>query len=121
MPWLTVLGRGSWRWNDQTFRAGVHEVSDEVAIAARAAPVRNLVVTVDRPVVHVKTRGPLTISDLQRPYLGTGVRFAGQRPTEEPVAARPSGVPLDHPCGQCDEMFPSAGARDRHIEFHHAR
>jgi hypothetical protein len=119
--WLTVLGRGSWRWDGKTYRAGVHEVGDDVAMAARRAPVASLVVTVDPPVIHQKIPGPLTLADLKKPRRSMGVTLAGN-PTPAQVAnLEPEGIPLDHPCGLCEDEFPSAPALARHIEFVHPR
>ena len=116
--YLVVLGNGSWRWHGQTFKAGVHEVSDEVANAARTAGKRSLVVMREKPIIKHKSPGPLTIADLQKPR--RGVRLAG--PTAPPpLEVESSIVPMEHPCGQCDATFPSTGARDRHIEFHHSK
>ncbi len=121
MPWLTVLGRGSWRWNGKTYRAGVNEVDDEVALAARRAPVANLVISIDRPLIHQKIPGPLTLADLKKPRRAMGVQLAGN-PTPQQVAnLEPEPVPLDHPCGVCEDEFPSAAALARHIEFNHPR
>jgi hypothetical protein len=117
--YLVVLGNGSWRWHGQTYKAGVHEVSDEVADAARTAGKRSLVVMREKPKLQHKTPGPLTIADLQKPR--RGLTLAGAPAQEASAPVEDSIVPLDHPCGQCEKMFPSPGARDRHIEFHHSK
>lgn len=119
MPYLIVLGNGSWRYRDHTYKAGVHEVSEELADAARRAPVRSLVVMNRKPVVVQKTPGPLTLADLKRPRR-MGVALTPDAVPQLPVEDDYE-VPLDYPCDKCDEMFPSAGARDRHLEFNHPR
>ena len=119
MPYLVVLGNGSWRYNGVTYKAGVHEISDELARVAQLAPVRSLVVMSEKPVVMQKTPGPLTIADLKRPRMGVSLRPSAVPETTDPEPDL--GVPLDHPCPECPELFPSAPARDRHIEFNHPR
>ena len=120
MPWLTVLGLGSWSPGRDlpTFRPGSYEVDVEIAEQARASDIRSLLVTDMKPRTVVRTpAGPLTMDDL--------------RESDGGVAVAPPDIPesdlvdvydnlLDFPCGMCDAAFPSAGARERHIEFHHA-
>lgn len=114
MPFLVILGEGTWRPDREHFyKAGVHEVSDEIAALARA---ENLVVTETRPEIEKTGEGPLTMSDLKKGSK-PGVQLVIEKREDEPIAIE---VPRDHHCIYCeDESFPSAGALERHLEVHH--
>ena len=119
MPWLVVTGTGSWNYRGTPFRAGVHEVDQDVADAAIASRVGSLFVTDFEPeIMRTPDPGsPLTLKDIK---VGTniGVQIArGEAPEEE--IADSSGRIFEYPCPYCPKPFASSGARDRHVEFHH--
>lgn len=116
MPWLVILGSGSWSYGRTRYEAGLHEVDEEVAEAARRAP-KKLLVTAERPVL-ARSEGPLTMDDVR--LGGLGVELA--RPEIEVTAdgTRPLEVIHDFKCDWCPRTFPSRGARERHVEFKHA-
>lgn len=117
MPYVVVLS-GSWRYRDRTYSAGVHEVEDDVAEAAKAHPmgVQKVVVSEEEPRLVTRKDGPLTLEDIR---VGTrAIRIQQPEPDAQPEAG-PIEVPYDFSCPSCEASFPSAPARDRHIEFHH--
>jgi hypothetical protein len=117
LPWLAVLGSGSWTVDGLRFPAGVHEVSDEIAERARRSGLRSLVVS-DGEQLSVRETpadGPLGLEDLRRGT--TGVQL--QVPALEPVELPSAELPRNYRCPHCPEPFPSRGALVRHIEFHH--
>jgi hypothetical protein len=117
VPWLTVLGAGSWRCGDKRFPAGKHEVDETTAELARQAGIRSLIITETEPTLHRREDGPLTIDDVK---LGSGVRLAIVPPPEvADVEPDLYEVPRDYHCPHCEESHPSRGSLLRHIEFHH--
>lgn len=119
MPFLVVTGRGSWSFEGQRFRNGVHEVSDEVADAAERSGIRSLVVSAVEPeVIHrEEASGPLSLDDIK---IGTeyGVRLASDIVEEQLVEEAQRDYTFQ--CHLCPAAKKSSGALDRHIEFHHA-
>ena len=136
MPWLVVLGDGSWtytaaavldtetgKWKyDRTrFESGVHEVDEAVAIAALqpGAPGYLLVTDSAPDLEDTSKTGMLTLEDIRsESRIGVQIR---QEPEglviEEEILEE---VPSEFSCGQCPETFPSKPARDLHVEFNHA-
>jgi hypothetical protein len=117
MPWLVVLGKSTWRLDHhRVYGPGVHEVDQEVAERATAAPVRSLLVLDEEPIVDrpPDQSGPLTMEDLKR---GTpGVQLAQPERGEAELIP----IPREHRCLHCPLEFPSSGALLRHVEFHHS-
>lgn len=117
MPWLVVLGKGSWGYNRITYRAGKHEVPEDVAEVARAKGKKNLLVFEHEPeIVSNKGDGPLTPDDILLGNPG-GVRLPAD--PEDHVEEEDNTIPYEYPCEHCTLSFPSAPALDRHHEFHH--
>lgn len=117
MPWIVVLGKGSWGHNRVTYRAGKHEVPEDVALAARAANKSKLLVFEDEPeIVEGSGGGVLSPDDILLGNPG-GVRLPAD--PEEPVPEEDNTIPYNYPCEHCVLSFPSGPARDRHVEFHH--
>jgi len=121
MPWLAILGNGSWMVGKQRFDAGIHEVSEEIAAKAQATGMRRLVICDEKPELDPgREPGPLKPEDFDRSWdnRGTQLRLvhppAAQLPAEDEYS-----LPKDYPCGQCSLKFPSPGSRARHVEFHH--
>ena len=121
MPWLAVLGSGSWMANGLRFGPGVHEVSEEIAEKARATGRRSLVVCDEQPeLADAREHGPLKPEDLERPFSERGVQLkVVPLPSPEPLPEDEYALPKDYPCPQCSAKFPSSGSRERHVEFHH--
>lgn len=133
MPWLVVLGTGSWcdpAVSRQTFRASYckkkgtgYKVEEDIAEAARATGYWWLQVYPDEmePELDVSDpSGPLTLEDVKT-GLAPGVRLqvieGGGEPEEE--YQDPEAPPLEHACQWCPRRFPSSGALGRHVEFEH--
>lgn len=117
MPWLVVLGRGSWRTGDRLFEAGAHEIDDEVAEKARQSRIKSLLVCDEEPVLQVDaTTGLLTADDVRTRGRG-GVRLARPETGEDALVS--VELTYDFSCPQCPAAFPSRGALVRHTEFHH--
>lgn len=116
MPYLTVLGKGSWGPDAaRRFAAGVHEVDHEVAEAARASGIKTLVVTDGPPRVRRRgAEGPLSADDIVE---GSDGRVELE-PAEE-GASEEGADAYDFGCPSCGRSFPSAAARDRHQAFRH--
>lgn len=115
MPYLVVLGDASWTRGNRRYGAGVHEIDDLTAAAARLSGITSLVVTRDEPTIAQKKPGPLSADDVK---LGVrGVRL--ENIVENLPPAEPGDLPRDYICEWCDAEFPSAGARKRHVELHH--
>lgn len=118
MPWLVVLGSGSWTPGPgMRYRAGKHYVTEEVAAKARALGRRTLIVVDEEPeIVRGVGPGPLTPEDVR---FGTtaGVRFKEQELVEELEAEYE--IPLTYECQWCPEKRPSQAALDRHHKVKH--
>jgi hypothetical protein len=115
VPFLVVLGDASWTRGNRSYKAGVHEVDELTAEAAKRTRMKSLLISKDEPVIMKKGRGPLTLDDIK---LGVkGVQL------ENPIAnlppPEPGDLPRDYICEWCGSEFPSAGSRKRHIEFNH--
>lgn len=117
MPWLVVLGNGSWMPRPgMRFTAGVHEISDEVAIWARKSKLKMLLVMDREPEIEPEHQGgPLTPDKLKNAHRGVRLKVEPLPEAEEEEYE----VPLEYPCLYCDSSFPSDPARDRHIELQH--
>lgn len=134
MPFLVVLGTGSWSApavSRTTYKAAVCKASGEpykvdaaVAEAARATGYWWLQVfdDDDEPVLDVSDpSGPLEPDDIRVGVQG-GVRLhLEEAPEPEEVNFEYEGSPLVHGCKWCPRRFPSSAAHDRHIEFEHTR
>lgn len=128
MAWLVVLGHGSWaRRNPQgrleRYKAGVHEVDDETAAAARkaSAKVRSLVVLDHEPRLEPDRTGPISREDLENGR-NWGVRLA-LAPGEETALPERGDDDYDFECRLCPpgkSRYASAGRLARHVEFHHS-
>ncbi len=118
MPWLVVLGNGSWQAEGTLYRAGKHLVPEEVADRARASGIRRLVVLEEEPTLAQPTGGPLELEHVRRGV--QGVSLAERQP--EAVEGGTPGWerPAEYPCPSCPKSFPSSGALARHEEFNHA-
>ena len=116
--WIVVLGKGSWGYNRVTYRAGKHEVTAEVAAAASVAGKKNLLVFEHEPeiVSGLEAGEALSADDILLGNPG-GVRLPSD--PEEPVPEEDNSVQYSYPCEHCPLSFPSAPARERHVEFHH--
>lgn len=131
MPWLVVLGTGSWSApsvSKQTYKASYckkngtgYEVEQSVADAAQATGYWWLQVFPDRPeVVQEDPTGPLSLDDVRSGVEGGSrlvVLEGGAEP--EPDIEDPEAPSMSHACGWCPRRFPSSGALGRHTEFEH--
>lgn len=120
MPWLVVLGEGSWSpLRGVRFKPGKHEVTEEIAAIVRTQARRNLLVfDIEPEIVSGAVAGPLTADDIK---LG---RTSSPRLPEQEMAAELEeeyDIPLTHPCHWCtsDTRFPSAAALARHQKVNH--
>lgn len=134
MPWLVVLGTGSWSApgvSKTTFKAAVckaqgrgYKIDQAVADAAEDTGYWWLQTFADddEPVLDVDDpTGPLEAEDIRIGVMG-GVRLhVDATSTEEPEWVDPEAPPLEHPCKWCPRRFPSSAAKDRHVEFEHTR
>jgi len=117
VPWITVLGRGSWMFDGQRFHAGQYEVSEEVAEAARQR--RNIVVTDEKPpLVEEVQEEALSKKTTRRPYRSTGVQIQEPPPSIPDETEMEQAVPLDFRC-DCGYRAPSPPALNRHKQFEH--
>jgi hypothetical protein len=119
LAYIVVLGYGSWMWGKHRFTAGVTEELDpEVIEAARGAPPYVLVLD-EPPILAPEATGPLTLEDIRVGSPG-GVMILQPKPEpgQEPEPEE-EAVVAEFPCRWCTAGFPHAGARDRHVEFHH--
>ena len=115
--YLTVLGSGSWSSHGKQYRAGIHEVSEEIAEEARASGIRFLVITSQEPkITRGVDVGPLTLDDLKVGVGGVRIVPAEAEPLPDEEPRDPRG---EYVCDWCTDDFPSKGALDRHVEFHH--
>lgn len=134
MPWLVVLGTGSWSapgLSKTTFKAAVckatgkaYEVDQAVADAATATGYWWLQAFEDddEPVLEVtELTGALGLEDIRHGVHG-GVRLhLVAALEEEPDYSDPDAPPAVHECKWCPRKFPSTAARERHVEFEHTR
>lgn len=133
MPWLVVLGTGSWSTpgiSRTTFKASVckaqaggYKVDQAVADAAEATGYWWLQVydDDDEPVLDVdELSGALGLDDVRRGVDG-GVRLRVVPGEPEPEPEDPEAPPPIHGCDWCVRKFPSTAAKDRHVEFEHTR
>jgi hypothetical protein len=119
VPYLTILGTGSWTWGSTTYRAGTHEVDEDVAEAASRSSRKTLIVS-DAPVrLAEQESGVLTREDIEGRV--RGVKLAGvlEDEREEGESSADVSVPLSEVCMTCGRGFPSAGAREHHQRFAH--
>lgn len=84
MPFLVVLGDAAWRSGPHFFRAGVHEIDEEIADRARARSSKSLLVLDERPVLAEKHDGPLTLEDLKVGVRGVQLKLVEPEPEPEP-------------------------------------
>lgn len=134
MPWLVILGTGTWSApgiSRTTFKASVckaegrgYKVEQAVADAADATGYWWLQTFPDddEPVLDTdELSGPLGLDDVRRGVDG-GVRL---RVIEggliEEDYSDPDAPPFANPCEWCVRKFPSSAALDRHVEFEHTR
>ncbi len=119
MPWIVVTGRRTWRpRRGVAFQPGVYEVPEEIAEAARA--VGGIWVGDTEPTITTDkaSGGALTLEDVQvgpRP----GVRVLEPEAEAEPVDEEGPRLHAVYPCSYCPARFPSAAARDRHLDMNH--
>ncbi len=131
MPWLVVLGTGTWSapgLTKTTFKASVckatgqaYEVDDAVAAEVAATGYEWLMIFDEPPVLDVSDpTGPLEPEDIKSGVIG-GVRLqvieGGEEP--EPEWIDPEAPEMVHGCTWCPRKFPSSGALGRHVEFEH--
>jgi hypothetical protein len=119
--WLVVLGTGAWGYGGKIYRAGVHEVSDEVAAAAAASGKKTLAISSEQPTVSDgRLPGPLTPDDIRTGRRGVSLAEAQLIETEElDDTLTPPERDYDFSCKQCPWQGPTSGALTRHEEFHH--
>lgn len=118
MPWLVVLGRGTWMRAGVRYEPGKYEVDDLTAAAAKNAPVGNLRVFDEEPEIFRDSDvGPLLPEHIRLGVTG-GIQIVDPNvvaATEEEPREK-----YDFTCRFCPQGFPSNGALERHIEFHHS-
>ena len=120
MPWLVVLGRGSWMRAGKRYEAGKHEVDELTAEAAKRAPVGNLRVLDEEPEIvrDLGDDGPLTAEHVRLGVSGGVVLVSDlQESLEDGVEEREK---YDFSCRYCPLGFPSSGSLVRHVEMHHS-
>lgn len=119
MPWLVVLGTGTWGYGRTTYPAGKHQVDDATAEAARSLGSPVVLVTDEEPhIVENRPDGePLSLKDIRVGVTTHGVRLA--EVAIEEVAVHERDPRDEHACPYCSDAKPSAAALVRHIEFHH--
>lgn len=135
MPWLVVLGTGSWSApaisRTTTYKAATvrktgkgYKVTQEVADAADATGYWWLQTFADdnEPVLDTDDpSGVLTLEDI-KVGVHPGVKLSvveGER--VEPEWVDPEAPPLVHGCQWCPDRYPSTAALDRHVEWEHTR
>lgn len=129
MPWITVLGSGSFGGKGFTYR-GVNEVPEEHAQIAREEIAKHpgmaewLIVTEVEPIlVEPDNTGPLSIEDVRLGTPRAKVKIPGEpepepEPEEEDI---PDEAPaLDYECDHCDYRGPHPADIKRHFEFEHS-
>jgi hypothetical protein len=118
--------RGFWRARGGVFKAGAHQVSEEVANKALDSGYPWLIVMPDedKPVViETELSGTLEPSDLKEAK-GGGVRLLRVIEGGDTGEPQPDPEPVfEHECRWCLTIprptFPSSSALDRHVEFAH--
>jgi hypothetical protein len=132
MPFLVVLGTGTWSapgLTKTTFKASVckssgraYEVDAAVAEEALGTGYDWLMVFDEEPRLDVSDpTGPLEPEDIKTGVHG-GVRLqveADAEPEEEEEFIDPEAPEMIHGCSWCPRKFPSSGALGRHVEFEH--
>lgn len=120
MPWLVVLGEGSWSpERGVRYKAGKHEITEEMATFARLQGRRNLMVfDIEPEIVSGAVAGPLTPEDIK---LGRTTTVQLREPEMAAELEEEYDIPLTHPCHWCttDTRFPSAAALARHQKVNH--
>jgi hypothetical protein len=132
MPWLVVIGTGTWSapgLSKITYKASVckatgraYEVDEAVAAEAAATGYEWLMAFDEEPVLDVSDpTGPLEPDDVRIGVTG-GVRLkvldGGDEPEEEEFLD-PEAPEMTHRCSWCPKGYPSSGALARHVEFEH--
>lgn len=129
--YLIVRGGGSWGGGDplRTYRAGVHEVSAEVAGALLAFKEKNpkaswVFLSDVRPELEDGSLVSLLLPEHVQPgAMPEGVRLlrederAGSGPGSEKNGTE--APPLVYACQFCPARFPSAAAAKRHLRHNH--
>lgn len=126
MPFLTVLGDGTWRYRRVQYSAGIHEIDEATADAAKRSGIQSLHVSATPPQLARRAPGPLGMADV-RSGIGEGVTLAAAPPLpyEEPVVPEEITVPAEFPClivgceFESPYGFPSAPALARHVQVNH--
>ena len=118
--------RGYWRARGGVYKAGAHQVTEEVARKAIDAGYPWLIVMADEqePVIEeTELSGTLEPSDI-KDAKGAGVRLL--RVIEGGDSGEPQSEPepvFEHECRWCLTIpratFPSSSSLDRHVEFDH--
>lgn len=130
--YLVVTGGGSWGGGTpfRTYRAGVHEISAEIADTVLAFKRKHggipwLVVSDERPEIEDGSLiGPLLPQDLRPGALPDGVRLVehdqeDESNMDERSPDLPEPPPLVYACQYCTARFPSAAAAKRHLRHRH--
>lgn len=121
MKWLVVLGTTTWiPFKGAKYGPGKHQIDEKTEAAARKMIERghkNLLLLDEEPtIVFPSTTGPLSKEDIK---LGTkGVKLHTDD-VEVPDEEDPFGLPMEYECDWCPARFPSAPARNRHMEMNH--
>lgn len=117
MPWLVVLGSGSWTCGRTKYTPGKYEVGDDVVAAVLRSRLPNVLLLEEEPEMRFDgpSDGPLSLDDITRKHKGMQLRLPDADPEEEPEI-RPRD---EHPCLFCPLGFPSRPALLRHVEMHH--
>jgi hypothetical protein len=125
MPFLVITGTSQWGCaapgsGIQWFPPGVHEVSPEVALIARAeAPERVHISDVRPELAAPGYGGVLTLEDIR---YGTGRTRPADTPgdDEEEDDYEPQYEPGDYPCPYCDRVARSEEELRWHEDFKHS-
>jgi hypothetical protein len=127
--YLVVTGGGCWGGGNpfRTYKAGVHEISAEVAEAVLALkekdPMAWLILTDERPEAEDGSLRPLLPQDLQPGTMPAGIRLLRENETPLTGPHNPKDLsqapPLLYACQYCPARFPSAAAAKRHLRHHH--
>jgi hypothetical protein len=118
--------RGYWKARGAIYRAGAHQVDEDVAELAVAAGFAWLIVLPDDTEPVLEDSGPPTgmlVPEDFREAKGAGVRLKDKIESEPEPEAEPDAPVFEHECRWCSTLprrtFPSNASLARHIEFEH--